>query len=82
MPSVETLEKLARALEIPLYEIFYDGDQPPSPPLPASKSQAHALWGSSGKDAKTLAEFRRHLARTPERGRNLLLFIATKMAAS
>jgi transcriptional regulator with XRE-family HTH domain len=24
-PSVETLEKLARAMEIPLYQLFYDG---------------------------------------------------------
>jgi predicted transcriptional regulator len=25
VPSVETLEKLARALETPLYQLFYDG---------------------------------------------------------
>ena len=29
VPSVETLEKIARALEVPLYQLFYEGDQPP-----------------------------------------------------
>jgi transcriptional regulator with XRE-family HTH domain len=35
VPSIETLEKLARALEVPLYHFFYDGDAPPElPPIP------------------------------------------------
>ena len=29
VPAVETLEKFARALEVPLYQLFYDGDEPP-----------------------------------------------------
>ncbi len=29
VPAIETLEKLARALEIPLYRLFYDGEEPP-----------------------------------------------------
>jgi transcriptional regulator with XRE-family HTH domain len=28
VPSIETLEKLARALEVPLYQLFYDGENP------------------------------------------------------
>jgi transcriptional regulator with XRE-family HTH domain len=28
VPAIETLEKLARALEVPLYQLFYDGDKP------------------------------------------------------
>jgi transcriptional regulator with XRE-family HTH domain len=28
VPALETLEKLARALEMPLYEFLYDGDEP------------------------------------------------------
>ena len=27
IPNVETLEKWARALEVPLYQLFYDGDE-------------------------------------------------------
>src|SRR5579863_6222062 len=26
VPAVETLEKFARALEVPLYQLFYDGE--------------------------------------------------------
>lgn len=32
VPSVSTLEKLARALEIPMYQLMYDGEEPPSAP--------------------------------------------------
>ena len=32
IPSIETLEKMARALEIPMYQLFYDGEAPPEPP--------------------------------------------------
>jgi transcriptional regulator with XRE-family HTH domain len=28
VPAIETLEKLARAMEIPMYQLFYDGDEP------------------------------------------------------
>lgn len=39
VPSIETLEKLARALEVPLYQLFYDGEQPPElPNLPERKT--------------------------------------------
>ena len=30
VPSIETLEKMARALEVPMYQLFYDGEQTPS----------------------------------------------------
>jgi transcriptional regulator with XRE-family HTH domain len=32
VPAVETLEKFARALEVPMYSLFYDGDEPPKAP--------------------------------------------------
>ena len=28
VPAVETLEKFARALEVPMYQPFYDGENP------------------------------------------------------
>ena len=31
VPAIETLEKFARALEIPIYQLFYDGENPPAP---------------------------------------------------
>src|SRR5439155_5346483 len=39
VPAIETLEKLARALEVPLYHLFDDGEEPPKlPNLPKRKS--------------------------------------------
>jgi transcriptional regulator with XRE-family HTH domain len=81
VPAVETLEKFARALEIPLYQLFYDGDEPPKlPSLPKRRAAGGALaWGDSGRDARTLAKFRQLLSRTNEEDRRLLLFMAKKM---
>jgi transcriptional regulator with XRE-family HTH domain len=81
VPALETLEKLARALEVPLYQLFYDGEEPPElPNLPKRKSADDIVWGSAGKDARFLTRFRRLLSRMDEGDRKLLLFMATKMA--
>jgi transcriptional regulator with XRE-family HTH domain len=82
VPSVETLEKLARALECPLYELFYDGEEPPKlPNLPERKSSEDIAWGSRGKDARYLNRFRRLMGRTADSDRKLLLYMAQKMAS-
>jgi len=79
VPAVETLEKLARALEVPMYELLYEGEEPPRPQLPAGKS-GQKLWGSSGKDARYLRKLQQCLARMNEEDRNLLLFTVGKMS--
>src|SRR6202521_5382098 len=81
VPAIETLEKLARALEVPMYQLFYDGEEPPElPNLPKRKSADDIAWGSTGKDARWLYKFRRLLGRTEESDRKLLMFMAQKMA--
>jgi transcriptional regulator with XRE-family HTH domain len=81
VPAVETLEKFARALEVPLYQLFYDGDEPPKLPSLARRRSAGAIvWGDTGKDARTLNKFRQLLGRADEEDRRLLLFMAKKMA--
>jgi transcriptional regulator with XRE-family HTH domain len=81
VPAVETLKKFAHALEVPLYQLFYDGEKPPSlPNLPKRLTADEIVWGSSGKDARLLARFRRVLSRTDESKRKLLLLMAQKMA--
>src|SRR5512135_1052433 len=65
VPAVETLEKFARALEVPMYELFYDGEEPPNlPNLSKRKTAGELAWGGSGKDARVLAKFRRLLGQT------------------
>src|SRR6202158_5614254 len=81
VPAVETLEKFARALEIPMYQLFYDGEeQPKLPNLHKRKSASYMAWGSSVEDARWLTNFRRLLGQADENDRRLLLFMAQKMA--
>ncbi|MFZ0464744.1 MAG: helix-turn-helix transcriptional regulator, partial [Candidatus Acidiferrales bacterium] len=81
VPAIETLEKLARAMEVPLYQLFYDGEEPPElPNLPKRKSSDDIAWGNSGKDARVLGRFRRLLGRIDDADRRLLLHMAQKMA--
>ena len=82
VPAIETLEKLARALEVPLYQLFYDGEEPPElPNLPKRKSGDDVVWGSSGKEARFLHKLRRVMGRIEEPDRKLLLYMAQKLSA-
>jgi transcriptional regulator with XRE-family HTH domain len=80
VPSIETLEKFARALEVPLYQLFYDGDKPPQLPRQLKRKASDNIWGSSGKNAVYLHKLRRCLGKTPERDRKILLSFAQKLA--
>jgi transcriptional regulator with XRE-family HTH domain len=77
VPSIETLEKFARALEVPMYQLFYDGEEPPALELPKVDDNG---WGGSGRDARTLAQFRKLLGRASKADLKLLFFVAQKMS--
>src|SRR5229473_2712670 len=76
VPAIETLEKMARAFEVPMYELFYDGEEPPKlPNLPKGKTDEDA-WGNSGKDARFLSKLRCLLGKSDEQHRKLILLMA------
>jgi transcriptional regulator with XRE-family HTH domain len=80
VPAIETLEKMARALEVPMYQLFYDGEEPPKlQNLPKRLLADDIAWGSKGKEARFLGKFRRLLSRMDEENLKLLLFMAQKM---
>ena len=82
VPAVETLEKFARALEVPLYQLFYDGDKPPQLPNLLKRSISDVVvWGNSGKSAVYLHKLRRCLGKTTDRDRKILLSVAKKLAS-
>jgi len=81
VPNIETLEKSARALEVPMYQLFYDGEEPPKVPnLPKVKSSDEDALGSSAKDARYLSKLRRLLGKSSEEDRRLLLHMTQKTA--
>jgi transcriptional regulator with XRE-family HTH domain len=81
VPAIETLEKLARALEIPLYQLFYDGEEPPKlSQLLKRKTSVDIAFGSSGKQATYLHKLRKCLSKAAEADRKLIMVMAQKMA--
>src|SRR5580704_8360642 len=82
VPAIETLEKLARALEVPLYQLFYDGEEPPKlPNLLKRKTSDEIAWGSSGKNGVYLHKLVKCLSKATDSDRKLLLSLAQKVAA-
>ena len=80
-PSIKTLEKYAGALEVPLYKLFYDGNNPiKKPNLPADNNEG-ALWGAEGKENRELRLFVDALSRMNARNRKMLFAVAQQMAA-
>jgi transcriptional regulator with XRE-family HTH domain len=78
VPSVETLEKMAGGLKIPLYQLFYDGPEPPELPKSTSKASARHGWGNSGKDSRFLTRLRRYLSKMTPRNRSILIALASQ----
>jgi transcriptional regulator with XRE-family HTH domain len=84
VPSIDTLEKLAAALEIPLYQLFYEGDEPP--PLPnlskRTSTEELALDEETIKENRFFEKVRRLLSKIEnERDRQLVLYMAQKLAS-
>ena len=81
VPAIETLEKLARALEVPLYQLFYEGNEPPKlPNLLKRKTSDDIVWGSTGKNSVYLHKLVRCLSKATDSDRKLLLAMAQKVA--
>jgi transcriptional regulator with XRE-family HTH domain len=78
VPAIETLEKMARAMEIPLYQIFFESNGHKEPQeLKSPKSAAVKL---SGKDANVISRLSRLVGRMDDRDKRLLVGMAQKFA--
>ena len=74
-PSVKTLEKFARALDMPLYQLLYEGEKPPR----SLKAQETDDWASRGKGRRIFSKLQNPLRKMSESDRALLLCMAAKM---
>jgi transcriptional regulator with XRE-family HTH domain len=78
VPSVETLEKMARALEVPMYRLFHDGEVGAS--IRKLKPPKDDEFGGTGSEADYLSKLRRLLAKMEPDDQKLLLHMAQKVA--
>jgi transcriptional regulator with XRE-family HTH domain len=78
VPAIETLEKMARALEVPMYRLFHEGEVGASihKVTPAKDDE----WGSKGSGADYLSKLRKLLAKMEPDDQKLLLHMAQKVA--
>jgi transcriptional regulator with XRE-family HTH domain len=83
VPSLGTLEKYAVALGVPLYQLFYTGDEPPPTPNLAPRKTLEELAEEEGKvgaDARFLLKLRSLLEHVGEADRQVLLRLAKNLA--
>jgi transcriptional regulator with XRE-family HTH domain len=76
VPTIETLEKYATALKVPLYRFFTDEKSVVKPKLPRSDD----TWGSRGKQREAFQTLAKALSRMDEEDKKLLLSMAQGMA--
>ena len=81
VPSVETLQKMANGLEVPLHVLLHDGESPLEKPVfrPQDRDNGR-LWGDLEQERAELRQFAKALARMTDRQRNLLMATARDMA--
>ena len=83
VPSLETLERFARVLDVPLYQLFISGKEvPPTPNLTPRKTLDELMRavGDKGEDAQFLLKLRNLLIRLTERDRDVNLGLAKRLA--
>ena len=82
VPAIGTLEKWAQALEVPLYQLLYDGDEPPEVPtaLRTSEQKHTDDWASRGRGLRMFRKMRHALSRMSDEDRSLVLHVAEKMS--
>jgi transcriptional regulator with XRE-family HTH domain len=78
VPSVDTLEKLARALEVPMYRLFHAGEVPSG--VRKIKPADDDGWGVSGRDRPYFVALHKALSEIRPADRKLILHIAHRVA--
>ncbi|HXU49683.1 MAG TPA: helix-turn-helix transcriptional regulator [Candidatus Binatia bacterium] len=80
VPSLETIEKIARALDIPLYQVFYDGEKPPQVEPLVTDGRRKLPFGKSETDAKFIQSLLRIVEAMDTASRKRLLKVAREIS--
>jgi transcriptional regulator with XRE-family HTH domain len=80
-PSLRTLMKFSRVFKVPMYQLLYDGEEPPKlATFSKRKSDGEDRWGEFGKEARMLKTFCQLFSRMTKRDLGLLLRMARDMS--
>jgi transcriptional regulator with XRE-family HTH domain len=80
VPSLETLEKLAVAFGVPLYQIFYMGEgEPPTPHLTPRKT-LQELTEEEKEEARFLSKLKKVCSQLADSDRQVLLDLTKRLA--
>jgi transcriptional regulator with XRE-family HTH domain len=79
VPTIESLEKICQGLQVPMYQVFYEGENLPEAPI---FSDGKSDWASRGKGHRFFMKLRRVLSHTAEPDRHLLLHLAAHLASA
>lgn len=80
IPTLETLTRFARALEVPVFHLVYEEDGPYQPPvLPGSPSSQESSVRLSKRDLRLLEQLNILFSRLPDGDRELLAALARRM---
>jgi transcriptional regulator with XRE-family HTH domain len=80
VPTIETLDKFAFALEMPLYQLFYEGKE--SPEIPRTDLRGAHDWASKGRGKRIFAKLQKAIRKMTPRQRVLLLYAAEKIIST
>jgi len=83
IPSLETLERFAGVLDVPLYQLFFSGEEVPSTPSLTPRQTLEEMIadnGDKGQDAQFLVKLRNLLTGLAGRDRDVLLSLAERLA--
>ncbi len=82
VPNIFTLEKYAEAFDVPLFKLFYDGNEPPPLPNLFKRSTIEELaQGISSDESHFLNRLFKSLRSMNQPDRNLFLHVAQKLAS-
>jgi transcriptional regulator with XRE-family HTH domain len=83
VPSLETLERFAAALDVPLYRFFYTAEDPPTAPNLEPRKTLEQLAEESGREgaeARFLLKLRSYTGKIVDSDREVLLTLARRLA--
>jgi hypothetical protein len=66
-------------LDVQLYQLMYDGDDPPASPKPVAAS-LKGSWEASRAGKRFMSKINPSLSRMKQHDRDLILFLATRVA--